>query len=120
MTATTASASSYHAHIYFASDTRDRAWALRELIGETFKGLPPEKISLGRFHEKLVGPHPRWSCQVGFSADMFSTIVPWLMMNRDDLTIFLHPVTDDDLADHQDFPLWMGEMLPLGLDMFRK
>ncbi len=115
MTTTTGLASSYHAHIYFDAESRDRARALRELISETFEGL-----GIGRFHEKHVGPHPRWSCQISFSLDMFAVIVPWLMVNRDGLIIFLHPVTDDDLADHKDFPLWMGEILPLGLDMFRK
>lgn len=109
------SAPEYHAHLYYEADSRDRAWALRELIANTF----PE-LKVGHFHEKNVGPHPRWSCQVTFPLESFSAFVPWLMMNRNDITIFLHPLTGDNLPDHQDFPLWMGEMLPLNLDMFKK
>jgi len=103
----------YHAHIYFDADSRDKAWGLRERISLEF---PDAEV--GRFHEKNVGPHPRWSCQIKFSLSLFSTIVPWLMLNRDGLTIFLHPNTSDDLADHDQFPIWMGEMLPLDLSLF--
>jgi DOPA 4,5-dioxygenase len=42
------------------------------------------------------------------------------MLNRDGLTIFLHPETGDTLAEHEQFPLWMGEILPLKLDQYRK
>lgn len=103
----------YHAHIYFDANSKDTAWALRERIETTFKD-----IDMGRFWEKNVGPHPRWSFQVAFFPDDFSEIVNWLMINRNGLTIFLHPQTGDDLIDHRDYPLWMGEMLPLKLDIF--
>ena len=66
---TNALAPTYHAHIYFDAVTRDRAWALRELVSDTF----PE-AEVGRFHEKNVGPHPRWSCQVAFNLEMFADL----------------------------------------------
>lgn len=106
-------APNYHAHIYFDAGSRERAWALKERISSEFSDA-----EVGRFHEKNVGPHPRWSCQVKFSLKLFSAFVPWLMLNRDGLTIFLHPLTGDDLADHEQLPIWMGEMLPLNLGMF--
>ena len=106
-------APAYHAHIYFDASSRDKAWSLRERISLEFAD-----VEVGRFHEKNVGPHPRWSCQVKFSLELFSAFVPWLMLNRDGLTIFLHPLTDDALADHDQSPLWMGEMLPLDLSLF--
>jgi DOPA 4,5-dioxygenase len=115
MSKTNEIAPSYHAHIYFDSESRDRAWALKERVGDTF----PE-AEVGRFHEKNVGPHLRWSCQVGFPLAMFAAIVSWLMLNRDGLTIFLHPEIGDTLAEHEQFPLWMGEILPLKLDQYRK
>ena len=66
---------------------------------------------MGRFHEKNVGPHPRWSYQVLFGPDQLDSVVPWLMLNRGELTVFLHPNTEDDLADHRDNAVWMGECL---------
>ena len=108
-------APAYHAHIYFDAGSRDTAWNLRERISHEFT-----EAEVGRFHEKNVGPHPRWSCQIKFSRELFSAFVPWLMLNRDGLTIFLHPLTGDELADHDQFPLWMGEILPLDLSLFGK
>jgi DOPA 4,5-dioxygenase len=105
---------SYHAHVYFDQDTREPAHALREEIERKFP------VEMGRWHEKLVGPHPRWSYQVAFRPEVFADIVPWLMLNRRGLTIFLHPNTGDDLVDHRDYPTWMGERLALNLDMFER
>ncbi len=103
----------YHAHVYFGEETRDNAWALREKIETEF-----QDIDMGRFWEKNVGPHPRWSFQVAFHEKDFTKIVSWLMKNRSGLTIFLHPQTGNDLIDHRDYPLWMGECLDLKLDIF--
>ncbi|HJS33433.1 MAG TPA: DOPA 4,5-dioxygenase family protein [Alphaproteobacteria bacterium] len=103
----------YHAHVYFDAATRDRAWTLRETIAKTFD------IPVGRFHERPVGPHPRWSYQIAFAPERFGTIVPWLMLNRAGLTVFIHPETGDELGDHVERALWLGEMLELYLDALR-
>ena len=107
-------ADAYHAHIYFNQETRDRAWSLREKINEKFA-----QAKVGRFFEKEIGPHPRWSCQIAFEGALFPAFVPWLMLNRDGLTIFLHAETGDHLADHTEYAIWMGEMLPLKLEIFQ-
>lgn len=99
----------YHAHVYYDAESKDRAARLRERIAERFD------VELGRWHDKPVGPHPRWSYQVAFRSDQFAELVPWLMLNRDGLTIFLHPNTGDDVPDHRDRPIWMGELLELDL-----
>ncbi len=54
--------------------------------------------------------------QVAFAADQFDRVVPWLMVNRQGLVVFVHPLTGDDLADHSDHALWLGERLELDLD----
>jgi aromatic ring-cleaving dioxygenase len=103
----------YHAHVYFGEDNREPAQALRDEVTEKFPA-----IEMGRWHERPVGPHPRWSYQIAFAPDLFETLVPWLMLNRRDCTIFLHPNTGNDLEDHRDGAVWMGEMLDLKLEMF--
>jgi len=105
---------SYHAHVYFDAESRDAAQGLRDAIVDAFP------VEMGRWHEKPVGPHPRWSYQVAFAPELFDALVPWLMVNRNGLTIFLHPNTGDDLADHRDHPAWMGEQVALNLGMFEK
>ncbi len=101
----------YHAHVYFDAKSRARAIALREALVKAF----PQAV-LGRNHELPVGPHPEWSYQVAFEPALFPGIVPWLALNRDGLTVFVHPETGDVLADHRDFALWMGSMPKLDLD----
>ncbi len=103
----------FHAHVYFDESKREPAQALRDAVTEAFDG-----IEMGRWHEKEVGPHPRWSYQIAFPNELFDSLVPWLMVNRRDCTIFLHPNTGNDLEDHRDCAIWMGEMIPLNLAMF--
>ena len=104
--------SGYHAHVYFDETTIETAREICERVSEKFD------ISMGRVHERPVGPHPRWSCQLAFDKGKFGRVIPWLMKNREGLTVFIHPITGDDLMDHTDHAIWMGEMLPLNLEIF--
>lgn len=104
----------WHAHIYFDEASRDAAWALRERIEKNFP------IEMGRFHERPVGPHPRFSYQVGVKNEQFLPFMSWLTLNRGDLTVFIHPNTGHDLEDHRDRAIWMGQQVPLVLDIFTK
>ncbi|WP_119421934.1 DOPA 4,5-dioxygenase family protein [Desertibaculum subflavum] len=108
-----ASIQDWHAHVYFDAPSRDAALALRREIEARFE------MEMGRFHEKLVGPHPRFSYQVAFKPEIFAAIVPWLALNRGDLVVFIHPNTGDDLGDHRDRAIWLGAKLELDLDVFR-
>ncbi len=101
---------SFHAHVYFDAESRDFAARLRDQISETFD------IEMGRFHEKLVGPHPCWSYQIAFQPEQFGVLMPWLAINRGELVVFTHPNTDDQIRDHRDDAIWMGAKLDLDLD----
>src|SRR5262249_24076286 len=106
----------YHAHIYYdPASTREQAARLRQRVAEDF----PEAI-LGRWHDEPVGPHPQSMYQIAFPRALFPTLLPWLMLNRDGLTILVHPETGDDLADHSNHAMWLGDILRLRLDVFRK
>lgn len=102
----------YHAHVYFDSESVEAARALRGEIGHRFQ------IEMGRFHEAPVGPHPRGSYQVAFSPDQFAAFIPWLALNRNGLTVFVHADTGDDLEDHTKHVLWLGESEALKLSIF--
>jgi DOPA 4,5-dioxygenase len=106
----------YHAHIYYDPvSSRDRAQRLRERVAAAF----PE-ATLGRWHDAPIGPHPQSMYQIAFPRGSLAAFLPWLMLNRDGLTILLHPGTGDDLADHTDHAVWLGGMLPLRLDVLRR
>jgi DOPA 4,5-dioxygenase len=104
----------YHAHIYFDEDTKAIAKKLCDASAEK------HGLSVGHFHEKLVGPHSRWSCQVTFGAKDFDKYIYWLDANRENLTVFVHGVSGDDLKDHTEFAYWLGMDVDLNLGFFGK
>lgn len=103
----------YHAHIYYgdSDEARERAARMREKVWAKWPG----QVRMGRFRDRPVGPHPQAMYQIEFDPDLFPEIVPWLMYNRDGLTILLHPDAEDSWRDHAWYPLWMGEKLDLNL-----
>jgi aromatic ring-cleaving dioxygenase len=103
----------YHAHIYYDQDTIETAKALAQEAKDT------HGIEIGRFHEKPVGPHPVWSCQLTVSATQFAGLLPWLSLNRKGLTMFVHPETDDAYLDHTEHAIWLGKQQSLSLDIFK-
>jgi DOPA 4,5-dioxygenase len=103
---------SYHAHIYFDAQSVEQA---RSLCNAASDALP---VKMGHVHEKNVGPHPMWSCQLSFAAEAFGEVFPWLVLNRGELIVFTHPETGNHLEDHRDRAIWMGACLPLDLSIF--
>ncbi|MBV4540332.1 DOPA 4,5-dioxygenase family protein [Pseudomonas vlassakiae] len=102
----------YHAHVYYDASTIEQA---RELCEEAARLFP---VTMGRMHQKPVGPHPDWSCQLAFEPEFVGVILPWLALYRKGLVVFLHPLTGDELADHRDHAIWMGAVRPLDLSIF--
>jgi aromatic ring-cleaving dioxygenase len=103
----------YHAHVYYdPASSRDRAARLRERVAEMFP-----QATLGRWHDELVGPHLKSMYQIAFPRPLLASFLPWLMLNRDGLTILLHPGTGNAYADHTDHAAWLGGTLPLRLDV---
>ena len=99
----------FHAHIYFDPDQLDAA---RRLAAEAQQRFG---VAVGRFHEQPVGPHPRGSCQLTVAPDRFGEFAVWAMLSRGGLTIFAHPTTGDELADHSAHVVWFGPSEPLDL-----
>ena len=106
----------YHAHVYFGPDTVQQARELRELASAEL----PSTASIGRFHEKPVGPHPHWSFQIAFGADDFERVISWLDARRGGLDVLVHGDTGRDYADHTAHAMWLGRDWPLDLSRFQR
>lgn len=102
----------YHAHVYFEENTTDLARSICETAAREFG------VQMGRMHERPVGPHPMFSCQLAASPDQFAALLPWLALNRQGLIVFAHPETGDELADHRDHGIWLGTGLALDFSIF--
>lgn len=104
----------FHVHVYFDPPTRTTALAVRDGLAERFD------VELGRIHDRPMGPHPKSMYQVKFAPGEFSALVQWLMLNHAGLNVLIHPETGDDVADHTEQALWLGEKLALNIEVLRK
>ena len=99
----------YHAHIYFTEDQRDAAEDLRS----RFKG-EVDILFVGTMTAGKVGPHPIPQYEVHFLKSSLDEVIERI---RDSgLRALVHPLTDDDLADHTSLGEWIGGK-PLELDL---
>ena len=99
----------YHAHIYYSEDDRAAAEALRD----RFLAAPAQVLFVGRMMDKGIGPHPIAQYEVHFLEDARPDVVA--AIEGSGLRALVHPLTDDDLADHNSLAQWIGE--PLELDV---
>lgn len=99
---------SWHAHVYFdPATTRPAAERVRQGVAERFR------VQLGRWHAVPVGPHTAAMYQIAFEPAVFATLVPWLALHRDGLSVLVHPNTLEPLRDHLVHALWLGPPLPI-------
>ena len=100
----------YHAHIYY--EPRDRAVASRchQRLSES-----KSVLFVGELRDEPVGPHPKAQFEAHFRVDALAQIVS--LIKETGLTALVHPLTDDDLADHTTLGQWIGEPLPLDLSV---
>jgi DOPA 4,5-dioxygenase len=99
----------FHAHIYYTDADRPAARALRD----QFAAGRPEVLFIGRMTDRGVGPHPIPQFEVHFPERSRDDVIAAIAATG--LRALVHPLTDDDLADHTAFAHWIGE--PLALDV---
>ena len=72
----------------------------------------------GPVRDRPVGPHPLPMFEAWFASAHLDTVVRWILANRHQFSVLIHPLSGDDLADHRDHAIWIGKPLPLKLDIF--
>jgi DOPA 4,5-dioxygenase len=103
----------YHAHVYYGAATEPAAKRLAETISGKFQ------VRFGGLFDAPVGPHPVANLQIIFTTAEFAEFVPWLMLNRGELDVLIHPLSDDSVDDHSRYAMWLGSPVPLRLDVLR-
>ena len=98
----------YHAHVYYDPGERAAADRLRQRLSESV-------LYTGELRDEPVGPHPKAQFEVHFREDALEQVVS--VIKASGLNALVHPLTDDDLADHTSLGQWLREPLPLDLSV---
>jgi DOPA 4,5-dioxygenase len=104
-------AAPWHAHVYYSDGDRAAAEALRA----RFVGDDAAILFVGRMMDGPVGPHPVAQFEVHFRERSVAAVSA--LIEASGLRALVHPLTDDDLADHTTLGRWIGEPLALDLTM---
>jgi len=99
----------FHAHIYYSDEERPTASALRD----DFSARPSAILFVGEMTDCGVGPHPIPQYEVHFLETARDEVIAAIKASG--LRALVHPLTDDDLADHTTLAHWIGE--PVKLDV---
>lgn len=105
----------YHIHFYFEVNEIEVGHAVRKQFVEDLK----EVQGTGTVRSHPVGPHPLPMFESWFKNEYLDTVIRWAMLNRHGLSVMIHPLSGDDLADHRDHSVWLGKPLALNLEIFR-
>jgi aromatic ring-cleaving dioxygenase len=81
---------------------------------------PSRVRRLGDGTTRQFGPHTQSMYQIALPPALLASFLPWLMLNRDGLSILLHPGTGDAYADHIEHAVWLGSALPLRMNVLRR
>ncbi|THD36980.1 MAG: aromatic ring-opening dioxygenase [Sphingomonas sp.] len=103
----------WHAHIYYEPSDRDTAEALRGRFAEMMTDDELPILFVGRMTDRPVGPHPIPQFEIHFPASAGGVVTR--AIEQTGLRALIHPLTDDDVADHTSLGHWIGE--PLALDL---
>jgi DOPA 4,5-dioxygenase len=103
-------AAPFHAHIYYSDDDRPAAEALRDDLSTRH-----DVLFVGQMTDRGVGPHPIPQFEIHFLESARPQIVA--AIEASGLRALVHPLTDDDLADHTTLGTWIGEPLELDLSV---
>jgi DOPA 4,5-dioxygenase len=101
----------YHAHVYFDATDRAAAERLHATLG-ALRGAGGV-LYLGEMRDRALGPHPKPQFEIHFLEASLERLLP--ILESSGLRALVHPLTDDDLADHTSLATWIGE--PLALDL---
>ena len=101
-----------HAHVYFSPAERAAAEELRDCFARQAQS-GDAILFVGRMTDGKAGPHPIPQFEVHFLGRSLEAVSAEIEASG--LRALVHPLTDDDLADHTTLGRWIGEKIDLDL-----
>jgi len=127
---------SYHVHVtytVFNPDVITRAMALRQVAHDAFQPfLGPDcdgRYDYGYlcfiidhdFNTTLIGgPFVSGEWSIFVPVHYHGLVVPWMMQNRGEFSIIVHPNTGYEYEDHSIWSMWAGQVWPLDMTIFEQ
>jgi len=123
---------SYHIHCLFVSNDMSRTKIAMNLYErfQTQFNLTRSSLCTSTFNEKRLcmfdfevvqdvdSPFVSGNWAVFVPIPWFDTTVRWVMQNRGDLDIFIHPNSGAEVSDHMNRALWGGRTWPINTSAF--
>lgn len=106
-------APAYHAHIYFRDEDVEAATRLHAQAGRALGTV----ATVWPMRKRRVGPHARPMFEIEFPHAAREQVLAWVEAHHGPFPVLLHPESGDELADHRDHAVWLGEVLPLDLSI---
>ncbi|KAM3482317.1 hypothetical protein BB8028_0007g02140 [Beauveria bassiana] len=109
----------WHFHIYFLLQSpteKAAALALRDAVLKLRRDGAFVAVPLHRVNEYPIGPHPAGSYEIWVPDSSFSDVFFYLATNRGNLSVLIHPLTEQQRRDHESRNGWLGKPWPIYLD----
>ena len=106
----------YHAYIYFTLDEMALARQGRE---NNIKALP-QLTYKGQLTPIPIGPHPKPMFEIHIPVTCINYAMAAIDALRQELSVLIHVVEHDELAAHTLDAWWLGEKLPLNLEILKQ
>lgn len=97
-----------HAHVYFTSHSRKIAEEVRDELLSTKWSL-----FVGTLKDITVGPHPQSQFEIHFMEEELIKAVRHFILDRKNLSVLVHQVSQNDFVDHSENCFWLGDELEL-------
>lgn len=102
----------FHFHVYYSDNNRENA-------KEIFRHFPT-----AHWYDKPIGPHtqPMFAIEVPPSSSRgiphldMEDVYKFMILNRNGLSVLMHPITENELEAHTTLAIWLGTPIPLDLD----
>ncbi|MBS0425364.1 MAG: DOPA 4,5-dioxygenase family protein [Proteobacteria bacterium] len=106
----------FHGHIYFSADQIERATKVRENLATAL----PQLTYIGKLITQPIGPHAKPMFEIHIPAAEIDRITPVIDELRQGLSVLIHPLQENELEAHTTDARWLGEKLPLNLQVLAK